>query len=288
MASYGHPSSYKDLHIPSLIWPSALNHHYHQPKDYISRSQRLNIESFHTLHPFIMVTLSYHTVLVLASFLAGNLPFVQGLPTELESRTDPAAASDAQPALADPGAPDCANIGDFTLQKFQDNMIKQPDRDTCLFYTRRTNGETQSLSTTARNYAHNNGLSTIWVCCPEPCLHMEYADKVNRISGPETKALMSAGTICKAKTAGSAAFTRILIRNKPISAPCQMPLPWLVKAMSKSCPMIQLNYQQTGFGTTQSCRPSITNGPMRIRGKSQQSTSLVPIRQMFSLTRKDL
>jgi DTW domain-containing protein YfiP len=60
---------------------------------------------------------------------------------------------------------DYAKIEDFTVEKFTKDMTSQPEKDKCLFYTRRTAPEQkESLSKTAQCYAKENGLTTIWVC----------------------------------------------------------------------------------------------------------------------------
>lgn len=58
---------------------------------------------------------------------------------------------------------DCATIDQFTVESFAAASTLTPTSNTCLFYTQRTNGETTSLSETAKCYAKNNGLTTIWV-----------------------------------------------------------------------------------------------------------------------------
>jgi DTW domain-containing protein YfiP len=58
-----------------------------------------------------------------------------------------------------------AKIEDFTVERFTKDMTSQPEKDKCLFYTRRTAPEkTESLSRTAQCHAKENGLTTIWVC----------------------------------------------------------------------------------------------------------------------------
>jgi DTW domain-containing protein YfiP len=58
-----------------------------------------------------------------------------------------------------------AKIEDFTVEKFTRDMTSQPEKDKCLFYTRRTApGETESLSKTAQCHAKDKGFTTIWVC----------------------------------------------------------------------------------------------------------------------------
>lgn len=68
------------------------------------------------------------------------------------------------PNLMEREEPECAKIEDFTVKKFSEAMTSKPEKDKCLFYTRRTApGVTVSLSETAQCYAEPEGLTTIWV-----------------------------------------------------------------------------------------------------------------------------
>ena len=97
-----------------------------------------------------------------AGLLTLSVPYAFSFPANLEERETACIALGTCPS-APSGPPDCAKIEDFTVDAFKAAMLKQPDRDTCLFYTRRTNGETQSLSEKAKNYANCNGRISIWV-----------------------------------------------------------------------------------------------------------------------------
>lgn len=77
--------------------------------------------------------------------------------------TEPNGSPDLLPTPVEKRA-DCATIDQFTVESFAAAATIVPTSNTCLFYTRRTNGDTAPLSPIAKCYAENNGLVTIWVC----------------------------------------------------------------------------------------------------------------------------
>ena len=84
------------------------------------------------------------------------------------------AASVSAIAIPLPGPPPvpgkfgvCLNIASTTVQWFLKEMqIKSIPKDTSLFYTRRTNGETTGLSKIATSFAEQHGLTSIWHVWP--------------------------------------------------------------------------------------------------------------------------